>query len=48
MLEQSVSEGLHPIESSHAGDLCEEMQPVENNHYEGSHVGPSLVGGIPH
>ena len=28
MLEQSVPEGLYPMERTHAGAVCEELQPL--------------------
>jgi len=28
MLEQPVLEGLHPVEGTHAGEVCDELQPV--------------------
>lgn len=43
MLEQSVSEGLQPVERTHIGGICEELQPVGEVHGglstgEGPHV----------
>jgi len=32
MLEQSVPEGLHPMEGTHTGAVCEELQPVGRTH----------------
>ena len=47
MLEQSVSEGLHPVERTHIGAVCEELQPVERTHLEEACGGQSLMGGTP-
>ena len=33
-LEQSVPEGLHHVEGTHAGAVCEELQPVGRTHGE--------------
>ncbi|PKU47688.1 ubx domain-containing protein 4 [Limosa lapponica baueri] len=47
MLEQSVPEGLHPLEGIHAGVVCEELQPVGRTHV-GEVCGElSPVGGTP-
>ncbi|PKU45188.1 hypothetical protein llap_4489 [Limosa lapponica baueri] len=32
MLEQSVPEGLHPVERTHAEEVHEELQPVGRTH----------------
>jgi len=32
MLEQPVPEGLHPVEGTHAGAVCEELQTVGRTH----------------
>ena len=32
MLEQSVPEGLHAMEGTHAGAVCEELQPAGRTH----------------
>jgi len=29
MLEQLVPEGLHPMEGTHTGEVCEELKPIE-------------------
>jgi len=34
VLEQSVPEGLYPMERTHAGAVLEELQPIGNNHIE--------------
>jgi len=34
MLQQPVSEGLHPVEGTHAGAVCEELQPMGRTHFE--------------
>ena len=46
-LEQPVPEGLHPVEGTHAGVVCEDLQPMGRSHFgevhrelwEGSHAG---------
>ena len=45
MLEQSAPEGLHPVEGSHAGAVCEELQTVGRIHAGEVHGGLSSVGG---
>ncbi|KAK4831704.1 hypothetical protein QYF61_018756, partial [Mycteria americana] len=47
MLEQSVPEGLHPLERTHAGAVREELQPVGRTHIGEVHGGLSPVGGTP-
>jgi len=32
MLEQPVPEGPHPVEGTHTGTVCEELQPVGRTH----------------
>jgi len=32
MLEQSIPEGLHPMEGTHTGAVCEELQTVGRTH----------------
>jgi len=47
MLDQSVPEGLHPMERSHTGRVREEMQPVGRTQ-DGAVCGElSPVGGTP-
>jgi len=48
MLEQSVPEGLHPVERTHAGAGREELQPVGRTHFGEVHGGWFPVGGILH
>jgi len=31
-LEQPVTEGLHPMERTHAGPVCEKLQPMGRTH----------------
>ncbi|GAB0187278.1 hypothetical protein GRJ2_001193100 [Grus japonensis] len=45
-LEQSVPEGLHLMEETHAGAVHEELQPVGRTHIE-VHGGLSPMGGTP-
>ena len=40
-LERSVPEGLHPVEGTHAGAVCEELQPVGRTHVGEVHGGVS-------
>jgi len=47
MLEQSVPEGLHPMERTHAGAVHQELQPVGRTHVGEVHGGLSSVGGTP-
>ena len=47
MLEQSVPEGLHPVERIHTGAVCEELQPVGRTHVGEVREGLSPVGGTP-
>jgi len=51
MLEQSVPEGLHPVEKTHAGAVLEELQPMGGTHVGAEetvgskwHFGGLLVG----
>ncbi|GAB0191968.1 EH domain-containing protein 4 [Grus japonensis] len=46
-LEQSVPEGLHPVEGTYAGAVREELQPVGRTHVGEVHGGLSPVGGAP-
>ncbi|OPJ76498.1 hypothetical protein AV530_016170 [Patagioenas fasciata monilis] len=46
-LEQSVPEGLHPVEGT-AGAVNEELQPVGGTHVSEVHGELSPVGGTPH
>jgi len=41
MLEQPVPEGLHPVEGTQAGAVCEELQPVGRTHVREVHGGLS-------
>jgi len=47
MLEQSVPEGLHPVEGTHSGAVCEELQPMARTHIGEFHGGLSPMGGTP-
>jgi len=48
-LEQSVSEGLHPLQRTHAGAVHEELQPVGGRTHTGEdHGGLSPMGGTSH
>ena len=47
MLEQSVPEGLHPVDGTHTGAVCEELQPVGRTHIGEVCGGLSPVGGTP-
>ena len=47
MLGQSVPEGLHPVEGTHAGAVCEELQLIGRTHVGEVHGGLSPVGGTP-
>ncbi|XP_075367903.1 uncharacterized protein LOC142414491 [Mycteria americana] len=46
-LEQSVPEGLHPMEETHAGAVGEELQPMGRTHAGAVRGGLSPVGGTP-
>lgn len=45
MLEQSASEGLQPVERTHTGAICEELQAVGRTPAGEVNGGLSLVGG---
>ena len=47
MLEQSVPEGLQPMEGTHAGAVHEELQPVGRTHVGEVHEGLPLAGDTP-
>ena len=47
MLEQCAPEGLHTMERTHAGAVCEELQPVGMTHVGEVHEGLYPVGGTP-
>ena len=47
MLEQSIPEGLHPVERTHAGAVCEELQPMGRTHVGEVHGGLSPCGRDP-
>jgi len=47
MLEQSVPEGLYPMERTHTGAVLEELQSVGKTHTEAACAGLYPVGGCP-
>ena len=47
-MKQSNPEGLHPVEGTHPGTVCEELQPVGRTHVGEVHGGLSAVEGTPH
>ena len=47
-VEQPVPEGWHPMEGTHAGAVCAELQPMGRTHVEEVGGGWSPVGGTPH
>ena len=47
-LDQSVPEGLHPVERTCAWAVCEELQPVGGTRAVEVHGGLCPMGGIPH
>ena len=47
MLEQSVPEGLHPVDGTHAGAVREELQPMGRTRVGEVHGGLSPMGGTP-
>ena len=47
MLEQSVPEGLHPVERTHAGASCVELEPMGRTHVGEVCEGLSPIGGTP-
>ncbi|GAB0180894.1 AN1-type zinc finger protein 5-like [Grus japonensis] len=47
MLEQSVPEGLYPVEGTHAGAVGEELQPEGRTHVAEVRGGLSPMGGTP-
>ena len=48
ILKQSVPEGLHPMEGTHTGATCEELQLVERTHVGKVSQGLCSVGATPH
>lgn len=44
-LEQPLPEGLHPMESTHTGAICEKLQPVGRIHVGEACEGLFPVGG---
>jgi len=46
-LEQSVPEGLHPVEGTHAAVVREELHPVGRTHIGELHGGLFPMGGTP-
>jgi len=47
MLEQSVPEGLHPVERTHAGAVCMVLKPLGRSHIGEIHRGLLPVGRTP-
>ena len=46
-LEQSAPEGLHAVEGTHAGAVCEQLQPMGRTHVGEVCGGLSPMGGTP-
>jgi len=47
MLEQLAPEGLHPMEGTYAGAVCEELQPLGRIHFGEAHGRLPPVGETP-
>lgn len=47
MLELSIPDGLHHVEETHAGAVCEKLQPVVRTYVGEAFGGLSPTGGIP-